>query len=190
MAAAEDLAYRRGVERTTLAEIAEAAAVPVGNVYYYFKTKDDLIAAVVDARVAELTETFAALERQHDDPVDRLKGLVADVAEYGESTARSGCPYGTLCTELIKRRGGAPLSARLMRALLDWPARQFRELGRDDADDLALELVTAYQGAAVVAGGLGEPEVMGRQAARLERWIDSLTTAAAADHAAKKGKRS
>jgi AcrR family transcriptional regulator len=190
VAAAGELAYRRGVERTTLADIAEAAAVPVGNVYYYFKTKDDLIAAVVDARVAELTETFAALERKHDSPADRLKGLIADVAAQGEPTARSGCPYGSLCSELIKRGGGAPLSARVMRVLLDWPARQFRELGRDDADDLALELVTSYQGAAVVAGGLGEAEVMTRQAARLERWIDSLVTVSAADRAAKKGRRS
>jgi TetR/AcrR family transcriptional regulator, transcriptional repressor for nem operon len=31
----------KGVERTTLADVAQAADVPVGNVYYYFKTKDE-----------------------------------------------------------------------------------------------------------------------------------------------------
>ena len=47
IAAAVELVYRQGVARTTLADIAQAADVPVGNVYYYFKTKDDIIAAVV-----------------------------------------------------------------------------------------------------------------------------------------------
>ena len=47
--AACDLVYRLGAERTTLADIARAADVPLGNVYYYFRTKDDIFArAVVD----------------------------------------------------------------------------------------------------------------------------------------------
>ena len=33
------LAYLHGFRTTSLADIAEAAKVPVGNVYYYFKTK-------------------------------------------------------------------------------------------------------------------------------------------------------
>ena len=44
--AAYQLLYQQGVERTTLVEIAELATVPVGNVYYYFKTKNELIAPV------------------------------------------------------------------------------------------------------------------------------------------------
>jgi hypothetical protein len=42
IAAAYALVYRRGVARTSLADIAQAADVPVGDVYYYFKTKDDI----------------------------------------------------------------------------------------------------------------------------------------------------
>ena len=34
------LAYQHGFRDTSLADIAEAAHVPLGNVYYYFKTKD------------------------------------------------------------------------------------------------------------------------------------------------------
>ena len=37
----------QGIEKTTLADIAQAADVPVGNIYYYFKTKDELVRAVV-----------------------------------------------------------------------------------------------------------------------------------------------
>jgi AcrR family transcriptional regulator len=51
IASAADLLHRQGVERTTLAEIAKAADVPPGNVYYYFKTRDELVHAVIESQV-------------------------------------------------------------------------------------------------------------------------------------------
>src|SRR5258707_15179901 len=50
------LAYRNGFRETSLADIAEAAHVPVGNVYYYFKTKEELGEAVVERRLAQFRE--------------------------------------------------------------------------------------------------------------------------------------
>jgi AcrR family transcriptional regulator len=58
VAAAGELVYRQGVERTTVADIAQAADVRVGNLY--FKTKDDIVAAVMQARVDQLEAAFAA----------------------------------------------------------------------------------------------------------------------------------
>ena len=49
VAAACRVLHEQGVERTTLADIAKAAYVPVGNVYYYFKTKDQLVEAAIHA---------------------------------------------------------------------------------------------------------------------------------------------
>lgn len=178
VSAACELVYRQGVERTTLADIAEAAGVRLGNIYYYFKTKDDLVAAVVQARVDELEAAFAALERGHDGPKARLKALVGMVAGQGASMARFGCPYGSLCSELARRAGGAePLAGRLMRVLLGWVERQLHDMGRHDARELAVEFVAAYQGTAVVTAALGEPELMAGQGRRLERWIDALAPA-------------
>lgn len=172
--AARELVYRQGVERTTLADIAQAADVRLGNVYYYFKTKADIIAAVTQAHVDQLARAFAELERGHRSPKARLKALVGVVAGQGEPIARFGCPYGTLCADLVKRADGVePLAARLMEALLGWVEEQFRAMGRRDARDLAVEFVAAYQGSAVLSSALGQPELMARQARRLERWIDS-----------------
>jgi AcrR family transcriptional regulator len=50
------LAYRNGFRETSLADIAEAAHVPVGNVYYYFKTKEELGEAVVERRLGQFRE--------------------------------------------------------------------------------------------------------------------------------------
>jgi TetR/AcrR family transcriptional regulator, transcriptional repressor for nem operon len=173
--AACDLVYRQGIERTTLAEIADAAEVPLGNVYYYFKTKDQIVVAVVDARVGELHAALSALERAHRTPTTRLKGLLRFVASQGSVISRLGCQYGTLCTDLVKHTGGVnPHAARLMETLVDWAAAQFRAMGRRDAPDLAVQFVAAYQGSAVVSNALGQPDLMARQVRRIERWIDGL----------------
>jgi AcrR family transcriptional regulator len=173
--AARELVYRQGVARTTLADIAAAADVPVGNVYYYFKTKDDIIAAVVQTHEDQIQSTLAELKHRHRGPKTRLKALMGVLAERADSTAQYGCPYGTLSSELAKQADGTnPLAAGLMETLLDWAEEQFRAMGRRDAHDLAVELVAAYEGSAVLASALGQPELMARQARRLQRWLDGL----------------
>src|SRR2546429_6063152 len=76
IAAATQLLHRQGIERTTLADIASAADVPAGNVYYYFKTKDEVIAAVIDAHAQQTRATLALIDAHHRSPKGRLKALV------------------------------------------------------------------------------------------------------------------
>jgi AcrR family transcriptional regulator len=175
VAAACDLVYRQGIARTTLADIAEAADVPAGNVYYYFKTKDDIVAAVVAARAGELTAGVAELERRHRSPKARLTALVDVLAGRRDLIAQHGCRYGSLSTDLIKQAGGPdPLAAPPVEIPLRWAEQQFRAMGRDDAHDLAVELFSRFQGSAVLASALGEPGLMASQARRLQRWIEEL----------------
>ena len=175
VAAASELVYRQGVARTTLADIGQAAGVLVGNLYYYFKTKEDIIAAVVQAHREQLEATLAEFDRRHRSPRARLKALVDLLAERADATARHGCPYGTLSSELAKQgEGSDPLAAPLMQTMLDWAEQQFRAMGRRDAHDLAVELVASYEGTAVLVNALGQPELMTRQARRLKNWIGTL----------------
>ena len=177
VAAACDVMYRQGVAAATLANVAEAADVPLGNVYYYFKTKEDLIAAAVQAHADKLTSGVAALDQRHRTPRARLKALVGVLAGQRDLIAKYGCPYGTLSSELSKRAAGSdPLAALLMQIPLDWAEQQFRAMGRRDSRDLAAELIAAYQGAAALSTSLGQPEVMARLTRRLDKWIDALDT--------------
>ncbi|WP_433345507.1 TetR/AcrR family transcriptional regulator [Microtetraspora malaysiensis] len=175
-AAAADVLYRQGVERTTIADIAAAADVPVGNVYYYFKTKDELVQAALAEHAAHLAELTGELDR-HPDPLHRLKALVAAWVEQRDVAARFGCPTGTLAAELDKRaEGGLDEEAgKVIGLLLGWVERQFRELGLPDPDGLALTLVAGYQGMSLLANALRDPDVMTREGARLTRWLDSLS---------------
>jgi TetR/AcrR family transcriptional regulator, transcriptional repressor for nem operon len=176
-AAAAQVLHQRGVERTTIADIARAADVPVGNVYYYFKTKDDLVHAALAEQAQMLAELTAELE-QHADPIDRLQGLVDSWVEQRDVAARYGCPTGSLATEIDKRDEGDldAEAGRVMRLLLDWCERQFTAAGVRDAADHALTLVSAYQGMSVMANALRDPEVMTREGARLTRWLRTLAS--------------
>ncbi|MEO3795438.1 TetR/AcrR family transcriptional regulator [Nonomuraea sp. B10E15] len=174
-AAAARVVHQQGVERTTIADIARAADVPVGNVYYYFKTKDDLVAAALTEHAHALRTLTTRLDRIPD-PRQRLKGLVEAWVGERELAARYGCPTGTLAAELGKREEGGlhEETGKVIRLLLDWAGRQFRQLALPDPDGLALTLVSAYQGMSLLANALREPGVMTREGRRLTDWLDSL----------------
>jgi hypothetical protein len=121
-----------------------------------------------------VSTALAALEH-HRTPKARLRALVRMLAEQSELTARSGCPQGSLCSELEKRDDDLARScAQLMKLPIDWAERQFRDLGRRDARDLAVALIASYQGIALLTNAFRDPDLMTREARRLERWIDSL----------------
>jgi AcrR family transcriptional regulator len=175
IAAAAELLYRQGVESTTLADIALSADVPLGNVYYYFKTKDEIIDAVVQAHLHTIRSTLAAIEADHRTPKGRLKALVKVLAGQRDLIAEYGCPQGSLCSELNKRGSGCGHCAPdLIRIPLAWVQDQFRLMGRRDAYDLAVTLIAAYQGTALLSNTLDDPTLMTRESRRLSRWIDAL----------------
>ncbi|RVX40850.1 TetR family transcriptional regulator [Nonomuraea polychroma] len=172
--AAVRVLHEQGVEKTTLADIARAADVPVGNVYYYFKTKDQLIEAAIAAHGRRLESMIAALE-QLPAPQDRLKALVHGWIEQRDVAAKYGCPTGTLASELDKRDDGLDRAiAQVMGELIDWMERQFAAMGRDDARELAVALMAAYQGISLLTNTFRDPALMATEGRRLERWIDSL----------------
>jgi AcrR family transcriptional regulator len=175
VAAATQLLHQHGVERTTLADIAQAADVPAGNVYYYFKTKDEVIAAVIEAHAQQVKTTLASIDAHHRSPKSRLKAFVREFTAQSELVAQHGCPLGSLCSEIGKRvRQSSFAEAELMRLPIEWAEEQFRSLGRRDAHDLAVDLMAAYEGNALLANTLRDPDVLSRAARRLNHWIDAL----------------
>ena len=175
VAGARETIYRQGVEATTIADIAAASDVPVGNVYYYFKSKDELVAAAIDSYAQESRERLSWLEQQHRTPRARLKMLVQLLVSRSDQVALYGCPRGSLCSELDKHDSDLAQACReLLRTPTDWMEQQFKAMGRRDARDLAFALLASYEGIALLANTFRDPELMIREGRRLERWIDSL----------------
>jgi AcrR family transcriptional regulator len=171
---AADLLHRQGVQATTLAQIAQAADVPPGNVYYYFKTRDELVHAVIESQVQAVRALLASLEARAT-PTARLKGVAESWTRNGPMVVEHGCPLGGLSYELNKH--GGPLSddaARPLRELLEWVERQFRELGQRNARALAITFLGAIQGAALLANTFGDERLLKQEIRRIERWVDTL----------------
>jgi AcrR family transcriptional regulator len=173
--AAVTMVYRHGFGKTSLADIAQEAKVPLGNVYYYFKTKEAIGEAIVEQRLQE----FEALRRAWDQassPRERLCACVQAVLTNKDILASGGCPVGTLCSELHKDEGAlAKNASALFAAHLDWIEAQFRALGRGDgARVLAVHLLSALQGVSVLAHALHDPDLVVIETGRLNEWIGGL----------------
>lgn len=171
---ANALFYERGYGRTSLAGIAQACGIPKGNFYFHFKTKDDILAAVVAGRVARLRDRLAAWEREIARPVDRLVRLSEMIVRDGADIVRHGCPTGSLATELGKE-GNANLARPLFREMLDWSEAQFAALaGADAAPDLARRMLVRLQGASVLAHAFRDPAWLAEEQAAVAAWLRGL----------------
>ncbi|HEY4121110.1 MAG TPA: TetR/AcrR family transcriptional regulator [Byssovorax sp.] len=179
--AATQLLHEQGFQRTTLADVATLAGVPLGNVYYYFKTKEALAEAVIASHAGALRERFASWVATHREPRLRLRRLVRAPLDSADSVVKFGCPHGSLCQELDKLGADAPLaqaSARLLAVYIDWAEEQFAEIGfeRRRARALAEDLVASLQGTMLVAHTMRSRDLLAQQLRRVERWLDDVVS--------------
>lgn len=171
---AQFLIYRQGYYRTTLADIASKSGVPLGNVYYYFKTKDEIAAAVVEKRIKEL-QTESEKWMKDPDPKNRLNSFLDMVDSRRMVLAQFGCSVGSLCQELDKTPNPLTDKAdRTVRWQVKWAAGQFKEMGQINPDELAQQFVANIQGAILLAQSLRNQNVLRRQLNKIRAWIDEL----------------
>ncbi len=169
------LIHRQGFRHTTLADIARESGVPLGNVYYYFRTKDELLDAVAQRLGEQFRERAAAMESAHAEPRARLLALLDTVVGNRAALAEHGCPVGSLTQELNK--DGCAARSSVNHALIvhaEWAAEQFTLLGRSDAQELGVALVAAVEGIILMANAMHDPEVLVQQVARVKQWVAQL----------------
>ena len=173
--AAEKVTYRYGFGPAAIADIAKEARVPLGNVYYYFKTKDEIGSAIIDLRISRFRQLLQTLDKAKS-PKERLCGFVQIKIKNREGLARGGCPVGTLCSELRKHGGAAARQSTVLFAeALAWMQAQFKAIGKGpDSRGLAVHLLSATQGVSVLAHTFHDPGLIKMEAARLKKWIRAL----------------
>ena len=102
---ARELFWKKGYEATGVAEILQKAEIGSGSLYWFFKTKEDLLVAVL-VQYLELLESMIvdpAYERSND-PIERIF-LILDVYRtiLEEYEFKLGCPIGNIILELGDR---------------------------------------------------------------------------------------
>jgi len=174
--AADELFYKRGYNQTSFSDIADITGIPRGNFYYYFKTKDDILAAVVDARIRHYQEGLLNCDSVSDNPRERLLAFIDNMAANEDAVVDSGCPIGSLCAELAKDTEALQSKSREVFELLrDWICRQFEALGFTDAEYKAMDMLARMQGVAVMASTFKNNDYLRRSINDLKDWINSFS---------------
>jgi AcrR family transcriptional regulator len=154
--AALDLLINEGIRALTLRRIAAACNLRVGNVTYYFPTKDDLLRAVLDVVLAGYSDAIQDLKSRSDEPADqRLALMIRIVLEDIQSQATTNLfpelwalanrdPFVAECVNDIYLRG------RLV--LLDLIGELNPALDATEREMVAIFIQAATEGATLFAG--------------------------------------
>ncbi len=179
--AADHLFYQQGYEHTSFADIADAVKISRGNFYYHFKTKDDILNAVINLRVANTQNMLDQWEIEGQSPEERIRHFIQILIKNQSKIMRYGCPVGTLSTELAKMSHSAQTDAtRLFTLFRTWLAQQFTSLGHSaDADDLAMHLLARSQGVATLANAFRDENYIEQEVTLMNEWLKSYTVNAA-----------
>lgn len=171
--AADRLFYARGFEHTSFADIADAVRISRGNFYYHFKSKDEILDAVIAARLAATQAMLDKWEVEGKDPEARIRSFIHILIDNRAKIRRHGCPVGTLCTELAKLNHAARAEAnRLFTLFRTWLRRQFALLGRKaDADRLAMHLLARSQGVATLATAFQDDKFIRQEVQQMCDWV-------------------
>lgn len=174
--AAKALFYQRGYTNTSFSDIVDRTSVQRGNIYHYFKTKEDILAAVIKQRESEYKAVLSKWDKEYSNPKDRLHCYVHMVAHNRNDLARYGCPIGTLSAELGKESCELQeAAATLFNVFLNWLTEQFTQLGKTkQAKSLALQLLSHTEGVSIIAHVYNNPALIMQQIKTLQRWIDEL----------------
>ena len=165
--AAAKLMFQRGVAGTSIDEVRNVADVSGSQISHYFDDKRDLTRQVIAARCTDVQEFHTQPQFGGFDSLQSLQTWAdANIADIDAVYRQGGCNYGSLAGELTEAdpEVHADLAAgnerwlELLRAGLT--AMRSRGDLRPDADPrhLAVSLVAAHQGGAILTYAMDDPE--------------------------------
>lgn len=177
--AADVLFYERGFEHTSFADIAEAIQISRGNFYYHFRTKDEILEAVITARMARTQDMLAQWDVEGAGPQQRIQLFAEILVRNQAKIMKHGCPVGSLCMELAKIGHAAQDGANaVMELFRSWLCQQFKLLGcKNDADSLALHLLVRTQGVATLAQVLRDDRFVQYEVHQIMDWVRACAPA-------------
>lgn len=172
---ANKLVYIKGFNQTSFADIADELGLSKGNLHYHYRSKDELLTAIVEHRLADIRAQLERWTEQYTAPVDRLKRFVKMVQVSEAEIVRYGCPMGSLNAELGKDQ---PLQQQQARQMFDqyrdWLEACFKQLGLKNSKGLANHLLAMVQGAALMAYIYADGKLLKKECLAVNDWIDSL----------------
>ncbi len=149
----------QGYEATSLADILHRAGVNSGSLYYFFKTKEELLLAGLDFfKTLLYPVVMAPAFAREQDPIERIFAVLADYRQrLIDCDLAYECPIGKLALEV--GRYSEPARIKIAENFAAWreQIRQCLEAASDrlplnvDVDGLATLVLTTMEGAVMQA---------------------------------------
>ena len=174
--AADQLFYQKGYNLTSFSDIASASKIPRGNLNYYFKTKDEVLTAVIQYRLAEMQQMLCSWENKYKTPLARLQRYAQIVSNVQKEVVHYGCPMGTLNMELGKVQNDLQVVAlKQFEVFQHWLKKQFQAMGHSkNAAELTMRLMVRTQGIAAMAYINHDKRLIQKEVKEVSLWLKSL----------------
>jgi len=172
---ADQLFYQQGFQHTSFSDIADKVKISRGNFYYHFKSKDEILDAVINLRLTNTQKMLEQWESNGKTPIDRITSFIHILIMNQTKIKLYGCPVGTLSTELTKlNHASKPESNKLFELFRDWLCKQFEDLGcKTDSNKLAMHLLARSQGVATLANAFQDEVFINQEVKHMCDWLIS-----------------
>lgn len=174
---ADRLFYERGFETTSFSDVAEVVGISRGNFYYHFKTKDEILDAVIERRIKDRHDMLSGWIENGQTPKQCIASFIGILLTNNRKIRSFGCPVGTLFSELAKLdHPGGPGARELFDLFRIWLRRRFEDMGcADDADALAMHILARSQGAATLANAYPDEDFLETEVKQMLAWLDAVS---------------
>lgn len=99
---AADLFHKQGVGATSPDDVIEASETGKGQFYHYFKSKEGLVHAVLQAHLATIEAGTAHVDYDVNSWKDLERWFVSHLALQQRYHMTRGCPFGTIANEVTE----------------------------------------------------------------------------------------
>ena len=139
-----EIAGERGYEGTSIAAVSAKCGLPASSIYWHFKDKDDLIAAVIERSFETWLTTVELPGEATGTPLERVTAVAADVAR-SLVDAPDFLRLGLMLA--LERRPTEPRGRTVFLQVRDVAAQKIAEALTElfpDLDDDAVRVLTVY----------------------------------------------
>ena len=182
--AARELFWKNGYEATGVAQILNKAGIGSGSFYWFFKSKEDLLVAVLKQYLELLDSMIAApAYKKSNDPIERifliLDGYRQILEEY---EFQLGCPIGNIALELGDKYEKARKMTienfenwrNMIKKCLHDASNRFPS--DTDFDSMTVFILTTMEGAMMQARAHKDISYFDSSIAQLRAYFNSLLT--------------
>ncbi|MFG1499393.1 TetR/AcrR family transcriptional regulator [Halobacteriovorax sp. XZX-3] len=173
---ADRLFYEQGFEKTSFTDIAREVQISRGNFYHHFKSKDEILSAVIQYRLKKTEKLLETWQLKGKDPQKRIQLFIHILIANLTKIKLYGCPVGTLTTELNKLEHVSRSEANeIFNLFRDWLRQQFVDLGfKKNANKYAMHVLARSQGIATLANAYRDESFVNYEVKVLIDWVKGL----------------